>query len=42
MTQEAVACHIDVSRPQLANVLKGRFSLSQSAAKNLRAWLAAA
>ncbi len=35
MTQEAVALHIGISRPQLANALKGRFGLSRSAAENL-------
>ena len=42
MTQEAVARHIGISRPQLANALQGRFGLSRSAAANLCAWLAAA
>lgn len=42
MTQEAVARHIGISRPQLANALQGRFGLSRSAAENLRAWLTAA
>ncbi|WP_411904179.1 helix-turn-helix domain-containing protein [Methylorubrum thiocyanatum] len=42
MTQEAVARHIGISRPQLANALRGRFGLSRSAASNLCAWLAAA
>ncbi|WP_158020218.1 transcriptional regulator [Methylorubrum extorquens] len=42
MTQDAVARHIGISRPQLANALQGRFGLSRSAAANLCAWLAAA
>lgn len=42
MTQESVARHIGISRPQLANALQGRFGLSRSAAANLCAWLAAA
>lgn len=41
MTQEAVALHIGISRPQLANALRGRFGLSRSAAVNLMQWLAA-
>lgn len=41
MTQEAVARHVGISRPQLANALKGRFGLSRSAAENLMQWLAA-
>ncbi|CAO4146822.1 hypothetical protein CLBKND_04231 [Methylorubrum aminovorans] len=41
MTQEAVARHIGISRPQLANALEGRLGLSRSAAANLCAWFAA-
>ncbi|MCJ2045589.1 hypothetical protein MKK58_13750 [Methylobacterium sp. J-078] len=42
VTQETVARSIGVSRPQLANALRGRFGLSQSAAANLVRWLEAA
>lgn len=41
MTQEALANQVGVSRPQIGNVLRGRFGLSKSAASNLMQWLAA-
>lgn len=41
MMQETVVHQIDISRPQLANVLQGRFGLSRSAASNLLEWLTA-
>jgi plasmid maintenance system antidote protein VapI len=42
MTQGALARQVGVSRPQIVNVLQGRFGLSRSAAANLMQWLAAA
>lgn len=42
MKQEEVARHVGISRPQMANALKGRFGLSRSAAANLMGWLRAA
>ncbi|MCJ2039541.1 transcriptional regulator [Methylobacterium sp. J-059] len=42
MTQGALARQVGVSRPQIVNVLQGRFGLSRSAAANLMSWLAAA
>lgn len=41
-TQETVAHHAGVSRPQLANAMQQRFGLSRSAAANLMRWLEAA
>jgi hypothetical protein len=41
-TQETVARHVGVSRPQFTNAMQGRFGLSQSAAANLVRWLEAA
>lgn len=40
ITQERLALHINLSRPQLANALAGRFGLSRDAADRLRATLA--
>ena len=39
LTQAALAAHIGLSRPQLANALKGRFGLSEWAAARLREFL---
>ena len=41
-TQETVARHVGVSRPQFTNAMQGRFGLSRSAAANLVRWLEAA
>lgn len=41
LTQQALANQVGVSRPQIVNVLRGRFGLSRSAASNLMQWLAA-
>ncbi|MCJ2036462.1 hypothetical protein [Methylobacterium sp. J-068] len=41
-TQETVARHVGISRPQFTNAMLGRFGLSRSAAANLRRWLEAA
>ncbi|HEV7445549.1 MAG TPA: helix-turn-helix domain-containing protein [Steroidobacteraceae bacterium] len=42
LKQEDVARQIGISRPQLANAMRGRFGLSREAAANLREWLEAA
>lgn len=42
LRQEDVAHRIGVSRPHLANALRGRIGLSQQAAARVRDWLAAA
>ncbi len=40
MTQDAAAQSLGISRPQLANALRGRFGLSTDAAAQMMAWLA--
>ena len=39
LRQDDVAREIGLSRPQLTNVLAGRFGLSREAAARLKAWL---